>query len=148
MAARLQAIADRAETVNVDEAANMVFGTNQPWLIPVLREMVASARDPMERYSLRRRLAAQLLQAGLSQEALQELDSLQTAIADMPPTLASPQHVCSSHALHIDEVPEAHRAACLHATERRLRSFPALADADVLAMVGDAIAKRAAKKGA
>ena len=89
MAGRLAALADRAETVNLDEAVNMVFGTNQPWLIPVLRDMVPRARDPMERYGVRLRLAAQLLQAGASQEALQELESLQQAIADMPPTLAS-----------------------------------------------------------
>ena len=89
MAGRLAALADRAETVNLDEAVNMVFGTNQPWLIPVLRDMVPRARDPMERYGLRLRLAAQLLQAGASKEALQELESLQQAIADMPPTLAS-----------------------------------------------------------
>jgi hypothetical protein len=90
MAERLAGIADRAETVNLNEAANMVFGTNQPWLVPVLRKMVAEARDPMERYGLRRRLAAQLLQAGVGKEALEEIESLQTAIAEMPPTLASP----------------------------------------------------------
>ena len=89
MAARLAAIADHAETVKVDEAVNMVFGTNQPWLIPVLRQMAAQARDSMERYGLRLRLAAQLLQAGASKDALQELESLQGAIVEMPPTLAS-----------------------------------------------------------
>jgi hypothetical protein len=90
MAARLTAIADRAETVRLDEAANMVFGTNQPWLIPVLREMVQKAAGPMERYGLRMRLAGQLLQSGASREALQELESLQSAIVEMPASLASP----------------------------------------------------------
>src|SRR5262245_3559362 len=91
MAARLTALADGFEKTTVAESANMVFGTNQPWLIPVLRRMIGQARDPMDRYGLRMRLAAQLLQSGASKEALDELDSLQTAIVEMPPSLASPQ---------------------------------------------------------
>src|SRR5262245_5699499 len=91
MAARLAAAADRFETATIEEAANMVFGTNQPWLIPQLRKMSAQARDAMERYGLRMRLAAQLLQAGASREALEELASLQAAIGAMPATLANPQ---------------------------------------------------------
>jgi hypothetical protein len=90
MVERLAAIADAADTVNLEQSSAMVFGTNQPHLIPVLRKMAAAARDPMERYSLRVRLAAQLLQAGASKEALQELEALQQSIADMPPALASP----------------------------------------------------------
>jgi VCBS repeat protein/ASPIC/UnbV protein len=90
MAARLAVIADDFESVNLEQAAGMVFGTNQPHLIPVLRQRAAAAREPMERYSLRVRLAAQLLQAGFSKEALQELDSLQTAIKEMPAALATP----------------------------------------------------------
>jgi hypothetical protein len=91
MADRLAAAADRFETVTIEQAANMVFGTNQPWLIPELRKMAGQARDPMERYGIRMRLAAQLLQSGASREALEELEPLQAAIVDMPPTLANPQ---------------------------------------------------------
>ena len=91
MARRLATLATEFEKVDLKKAANMVFGTNQPWLIPVLREMAAKTRAPMERYGVRMRLAAQLLQAGFSKEALDELESLASAIIDMPPTLASPQ---------------------------------------------------------
>jgi hypothetical protein len=90
MARRLASLANDFEKVDLGKAANMVFGTNQPWLIPVLREMVGKTREPMARYGARLRLAAQLLQAGFSKEALDELESLQSAIVEMPPNLASP----------------------------------------------------------
>ena len=74
MAKRLADIADAADTVGLEQAAGMVFGTNQPHLIPVLQRMVGEAADPIENFALRVRLAAQLLQAGFSKEALQELE--------------------------------------------------------------------------
>ena len=84
MANRLAAIADAADTVGLEQAAGMVFGTNQPHLIPVLRRMVGETTDPVENFAVRVRLAAQLLQAGFSKEALQELDQLAPRLAALP----------------------------------------------------------------
>lgn len=85
----LETLVERAETLDVDRPVRAVFGTNRPRLIPVLRERVNTARDPMERYILQTRLAAELLQSGASGEALVLLESLAPAIADMPERLAS-----------------------------------------------------------
>jgi hypothetical protein len=84
MANRLAAIADAADTVGLEQAAGMVFGTNQPHLIPVLKRMVGESTDPVENFALRVRLAAQLLQAGFSKEALQELEALRPLLAGLP----------------------------------------------------------------
>jgi hypothetical protein len=84
MADRLASIADQADTVGLEQAAGMVFGTNQPHLVPVLRRMVGETTDPVEQFSLRVRLAAQLLQGGFSKEALQELDQLAPLLAGLP----------------------------------------------------------------
>ncbi len=84
MADRLAAIADAADTVGLEQASGMVFGTNQPHLIPVLRRLVGATTDPIEAFSVRVRLAAQLLQAGFSKEALQELEALVPLLAALP----------------------------------------------------------------
>ena len=84
MANRLAAIAEAADTVGLEQAAGMVFGTNQPHLIPVLRRMVGETNDPVENFAVRVRLAAQLLQAGFSKDALQELDQLGPLLAALP----------------------------------------------------------------
>ena len=86
MITRLAAIADKADAVGLEQAAGMVFGTNQPHLIPVLRRMVGETNDPVEGFSVRVRLAAQLLQAGFSKEALQELQALEPLLAALPAT--------------------------------------------------------------
>jgi hypothetical protein len=86
MAKRLAAIADAADTVGLEQAAGMVFGTNQPHLIPVLRRMVGETTDPIENFALRVRLSAQLLQAGFSKEALQELEALRPLLAALSPS--------------------------------------------------------------
>jgi hypothetical protein len=86
MADRLAAIADKADAVGLEQGAGMVFGTNQPHLIPVLRRMVGEATDPVENFSVRVRLAAQLLQAGFSKEALQELEALGPLLVALPAT--------------------------------------------------------------
>ena len=91
MAKRLADIADTADTVGFEQAAGMVFGTNQPHLIPVLRRMVGATNDPVENFSVRVRLAAQLLQAGFSKEALQELEALRPLLAGLPPSRVSPE---------------------------------------------------------
>jgi hypothetical protein len=84
MVARLAAIANAADTVTLDQSSTMVFGTNQPHLIPVLRQKIAEATSALDRYALRAQLATQLLQAGASNEAWQEFESLQTALAALP----------------------------------------------------------------
>ena len=91
MAKRLADIADAADTVGLEQAAGMVFGTNQPHLIPVLRRMVGETADPIENFSLRVRLAAQLLQAGFSKEALQELEALRPLLAGLPAARVPPE---------------------------------------------------------
>jgi hypothetical protein len=91
MANRLAAIADAADTVGLEQAAGMVFGTNQPHLIPVLRRMVGETNDPVENFAVRVRLAAQLLQAGFSKEALQELDQLGPLLAALPASRVPPE---------------------------------------------------------
>ena len=91
MAKRLADIADAADTVGLEQAAGMVFGTNQPHLIPVLRRMVNDTRDPVENFSVRVRLAAQLLQAGISKEALQELEALGPLLAALPASRVLPE---------------------------------------------------------
>ena len=85
MANRLAAIADAADTVGLQQAGGMVFGTNQPHLIPELRRLVGEANDPLDNFGVRVRLAAQLLQAGFSKEALQELDQLGLCWRRFPP---------------------------------------------------------------
>ncbi len=89
MAERLAAIADAADAVSITQAGTMVFGTNQPHLIPVLRTMNADTQDPLARFSLRTRLADQLLQAGASQEALMEFEALQATLAALPDSAVS-----------------------------------------------------------
>ena len=91
MVDRLAAFAERAEAVTTEQSASTVFGINRPQLIPVLRSRANAALnlDPMERYRLRTRLAAELLQSGASEDALAELESLLAAIAEMPASLAS-----------------------------------------------------------
>ena len=84
MAERLAAIANAADAVNLAQAGTMVFGTNQPHLIPVLRKMLADTQDPLARFSLRTRLANQLVQAGASEEALVEFEALQATLASLP----------------------------------------------------------------
>ena len=70
MTNRLAAIADAADSVGLEQAAGMVFGTNQPHLIPGPAADGRADEDPVENFSIRVRLAAQLLQAGFSKEAL------------------------------------------------------------------------------
>jgi hypothetical protein len=90
MTARLIALADRAGTaIDASEAGTALYRTNKPQLIPILRQRAERSPDPMERYSLRYRIAAELLQSGASKEALQALEMLQSAITEMPPHLAS-----------------------------------------------------------
>jgi hypothetical protein len=89
MAKRLADLAERAEAAHATEPLDAPFRANRPQLIPVLRKMAAQARDPMQRYSLRLRLAAELVQSGASKEALAELESLQAAIDEMPAHLAA-----------------------------------------------------------
>jgi hypothetical protein len=91
MASRLAAIADAADTVGLEQAAGMVFGTNQPHLIPVLRKMVVDTNDPVENFSVRVRLAAQLLQGGLSKEALHELEALGPLLTGLPASRVPPE---------------------------------------------------------
>jgi hypothetical protein len=91
MAKRLADIADAADTIGLEQAAGMVFGTNQPHLIPVLRRLVGDTQDPVENFSVRVRLAAQLLQAGFSREALQELETLGPLLAGLPASRVSPE---------------------------------------------------------
>ena len=85
----LEALVERAEARDVDRPVRAVFESNRPRLIPVLRERVSVARDPMDRYILQTRLAGELLQSGASEEALALLESLAPAIPEMPATLAS-----------------------------------------------------------
>ena len=84
MVVRLAAIADAADTVTLDQSGTMVYGTNQPHLIPILRKRIAEATDALDRYALRTQLATQLLQAGASNEALREFEALPTALAALP----------------------------------------------------------------
>ena len=91
MVNRLAAIADKADAVGLEQAAGMVFGTNQPHLIPVLRRMVGETTDPVEQFSVRVRLAAQLLQAGFSKEALTELEAIGPLLAALPAGRVSPE---------------------------------------------------------
>jgi hypothetical protein len=91
MANRLAVIADTADMVGLEQAAGMVFGTNQPHLIPVLRRMVGETNDPVENFAVRVRLAAQLLQAGFSKEALHELDQLGPLLAALPASRVPPE---------------------------------------------------------
>lgn len=87
MIQRLAAIADAADTISLDQSSAPVFGTNQPGLIPVLRGKLEEMGDPLQRLSLRFQVAHQLLLAGASKEALQELASLETALAELPASL-------------------------------------------------------------
>ena len=89
MAERLVEIADAADAVNLAQAGTMVFGTNQPHLIPLLRKMLADTHDPLARFALRTRLANQLVQAGASEEALVEFEALQAALASLPESVVS-----------------------------------------------------------
>ncbi len=101
MAERLAAIADAADAVSITQAGTMVFGTNQPHLIPVLRTMNADTQDPLARFSLRTRLADQLLQAGASQEALMEFEALQATLASLPDsTVSAVQRALEAARLH------------------------------------------------
>ena len=91
MAERLTRIADAADRVGLEQAAGMVFGTNQPHLIPVLRQLLAQPRDPVDRFSIHVQLAAQLLQAGFSKEALAELERIGPAISALPASRIPPE---------------------------------------------------------
>jgi hypothetical protein len=84
MAERLARIAEAADRVGLEQAAGMVFGTNQPHLIPVLRQLLAKTRDPVDRFSVHVQLAAQLLQAGFSKDALAELERIGPTIDALP----------------------------------------------------------------
>jgi ASPIC and UnbV/FG-GAP-like repeat len=84
MVERLAAIADASDQVTLDQSAGMVFGTNQPHLIPVLRQKIGAAAGSLAQYALRSQLALQLVQAGFSAEALAEFESLQADIAALP----------------------------------------------------------------
>ena len=84
MVARLAAIAEAGDKVSLQQSSTMVYGTNQPHLIPVLRQLIAKAATPVDRYALRTQVAMQLLQAGQSKEALQEFEALQAALAELP----------------------------------------------------------------
>jgi hypothetical protein len=101
MANRLAALADKADAVGLEQAAGMVFGTNQPHLIPVLRRMVGETSDPVENFSVRVRLAAQLLQAGFSKEALQELEAIAPRLASLPAARVPP-HLREQEAARLD----------------------------------------------
>ena len=83
MIQHLAGIADAADTVSLDQSSTPVFGTNQPGLIPVLRGQIEEMDDPLQRLSLRFQVAHQLLLAGASKEALQELESLETVLAEL-----------------------------------------------------------------
>ena len=91
MTERLTRIADAADRVGLEQAAGMVFGTNQPHLIPVLRQLLAQPRDPVDRFSIRVQLAAQLLRAGFSKEALAELERIGPAISALPASRIPPE---------------------------------------------------------
>ena len=91
MAERLTRIADAADRVGLEQAAGMVFGTNQPHLIPVLRQLLAQPRDPVDRFSIHVQLAAQLLRAGFSKEALAELERIGPAISALPASRIPPE---------------------------------------------------------
>ena len=83
MIQRLAAIADAADEIRPNQSNVPLFGTNQPGLIPVLRQQMETASDPGQRLSLRFQVAHQLLLAGANTETLQELAAVETALAEL-----------------------------------------------------------------
>ena len=101
MVARLAAIADAGDKVTIEQSGTMVYGTNQPHLIPVLRQRIAQVSNPVDRYALRTQLAMQLLQAGQSKEALEEFDVAADRARQLPESMVpAAQKAQEAVALH------------------------------------------------
>jgi hypothetical protein len=84
MAERLAAITLDPIDPTGDLPDSNPWALNRPERIPVLRERLADMRDPKARLGLRVEIAAQLLLAGSSEEALREFEALEADLVASP----------------------------------------------------------------